>query len=207
MAYSVRKTYWAPGGEGLGGGGGVDGPPSTVTPDDGAITQPPVEPGGGTGTTPPSNGNNAADTALQTAVDYGNMSVMYYKINLESTKTNMYGEALEKWYYPPLETKCLITREAITNNDDEFGVTITNTITVSIPRITLDGYQFLPEVGDILMDREKMYEVNSIDQNFITLPGGAGQSQSNGTAGVTIIFVLSCYLTRLTKLNLIEYYQ
>ena len=26
--------------------------------------------------------------------------------------------------------------------------------------------------GDVVMDREKMYEINSIDQNFITLPGG-----------------------------------
>jgi len=206
MAYSIRKTYWAPGGEGLGGGGGIDGPSSTATPDDGTPATPPIDQGGGT-ETPSGGGAGPADTALQTAVDYSNMSVMYYKINLESTKTNMYGEALEKWYYPPLQTKCLITRDAITNSDDEFGVTVANTITVSIPRITLDGYQFLPEVGDILMDREKMYEVNSIDQNFITLPGGSGQAQSNGTAGVTVIFVLSCYLTRLTKLNLIEYYQ
>jgi hypothetical protein len=206
MAYSIRKTYWAPGGEGLGGGGNEYSSPPTATPNDGTTTQPPADPGGGTGT-PSGGGAGPADVALQTAVDYGNMSVMYYKINLESTKTNMYGEALEKWYYPPLQTKCLITREAITNSDDEFGVTVANTITVSIPRITLDAYQFIPEVGDVLMDREKMYEVNSIDQNFITLPGGADQSQSNGTAGVTVVFVLSCYLTRLTKLNLIEYYQ
>lgn len=206
MAYSIRKIFWEEGGGGLGGGGGVIGPEPTATPDNGITTPPPGDLGGGTGT-PANGGGGAADTALQTAVDYGNMSVMYYKINLESTKTNMYGEALEKWYYPPLQTKCLITRDAITNGNDEFGVTIANTITVSIPRITLDGYQFLPEVGDVLMDREKLYEVNSIDQNFITLPGGTGQTISNGTAGVTTIFVLSCYLTRLTKLNLIEYYQ
>ena len=201
MAYSIRKIFIYDGDCGGVGGGNCDDNNNNISGDTNNTTTA-LE-----GNSPPINDDNPADVALQTAVDYGNMRVMYYKINLENTKTNMYGEALEKWYYPPLQTKCLITRDDIKNSDDEFGVTVANTITVSIPRIIIDGYQFLPEVGDIVMDREKMYEVNSIDQNFITLPGGAGQTQSNGTAGVTVIFVLSCYLTRLTKLNLIEYYQ
>jgi hypothetical protein len=149
-----------------------------------------------------------ADDALVTAVNYMNMDVKYFKINLESTKTNMYGESLEKWYYPPLEVKCLIERAEIINGDDEFGVTVSNSIVVKIPKSLLSTYGFLPEVGDIVLDREKMYEINSIDQNFITLPGGTGQQSITGnTTGVTILFILKGYLTRITKLNLIEYYQ
>lgn len=198
----ITKYYWCVGGGGIGGCEDVDGPP--IEPDNPADLGGPPSDGSGDGT----GGGGAGDDALTTAVDYMNMDVKYFKINLESTKTNMYGEALEKWYYPPLQVKCLIERAEIVNGDDEFGVTISNDIVVKIPRALLSTYGFLPEVGDIVMDRERMYEINSIDQNFITLPGGTGaQTITGDTTGVTVLFILKGYLTRVTKLNLIEYYQ
>ena len=199
----VKFFPWTEGGGGIGGGPEYDG--GGVTPED--PIGPGDTPGGGDGG-PGGGDGGPGDDALTTAVDYMNMDVKYYKINLESTKTNMYGEALEKWYYPPLQVKCIIERAEIVNGDDEFGVTVSNDIVVKIPRSSLDVYGFFPEVGDVVMDREKMYEINSIDQNFITLPGGTGaQSTTGDTAGVTVLFILKGYLTRITKLNLIEYYQ
>ena len=199
----VKFFGWTEGGGGIGGGPEYDG--GGVEIDD--PIGPEDTPGGGDGG-PGGGDGGPGDDALTTAVDYMNMDVKYYKINLESTKTNMYGESLEKWYYPPLQVKCIIERAEIVNGDDEFGVTVSNDIVVKIPRSSLDVYGFLPEVGDVIMDREKMYEINSIDQNFITLPGGTGaQSTTGDTAGVTVLFILKGYLTRITKLNLIEYYQ
>ena len=202
----ITKYYFCPGGGGIGGCPEVDGPPIEPDEEPKDIGDEPGDgegDGGGDG-----GGGGGGDDALAAAVDYMNMDVKYFKINLESTKTNMYGEALEKWYYPPLEVKCIIERAEIVNGDDEFGVTVSNDIVVKIPRSSLETYGFFPEVGDIVMDREKMYEINSIDQNFITLPGGTGaQSTTGDTAGVTVLFILKGYLTRITKLNLIEYYQ
>ena len=200
----LTKFFWTEGGGGIGGGpeydGGGIGIDDPIGPGD--------PPGGGDGGGVGGGGGGAGDTPLEVAVDYMNMDIKYFKINLESTKTNMYGEALEKWYYPPLQVKCIIERAEIINGDDEFGVTVSNDIVVKIPRSLLSTYGFLPEVGDIVMDREKMYEINSIDQNFITLPGGTGaQSTTGDTNGVTVLFILKGYLTRITKLNLIEYYQ
>ena len=199
----VKFFPWTEGGGGIGGGpeydGGGIGIDDPIGPGD--------TPGGGDGG-PGGGDGGPGDDALTTAVDYMNMDVKYYKINLESTKTNMYGESLEKWYYPPLQVKCIIERAEIVNGDDEFGVTVSNDIVVKIPRSSLETYGFLPEVGDVVMDREKMYEISSIDQNFITLPGGTGAQTTTGdTAGVTVLFILKGYLTRITKLNLIEYYQ
>ena len=204
---TIIKFYgWTEGGGGIGGGPDYDG--GGVQPDDG--TPPGDTPGGGDGSGDGTggDGDGAGDDALTTAVDYMNMDVKYFKINLESTKTNMYGESLEKWYYPPLQVKCIVERAEIVNGDDEFGVTVSNDIVVKIPRSLLSLYGFLPEVGDIVMDRDRMYEINSIDQNFITLPGGTGaQTLTGDTTGVTVLFILKGYLTRVTKLNLIEYYQ
>lgn len=153
------------------------------------------------------SGNSVIDKALVGITLFSNMNVKYFKINLESTITNLYGEATEKWYYQGADVRCLIDRGVTSNGDDEFGVTVSQTITVSIPKALLIQYNFLPEVGDIVMDRERYYEVSSIDSIFATLPGVGSSNSQQGTTGQITMYVLSCYLTRTSKLNLIEYYQ
>jgi hypothetical protein len=153
------------------------------------------------------NVGNPLDPTIVSQTLYTNMNVLYHKINLELTKTNIYGEALEKWYYQPVNVRCTIERGEITYGDDDYGVTIANTIKVTIPKALLQQYNFLPEVGDILMDRERYYEVNSIDTQFVTLPGTNAQNSVIGTTGQIVTFILSGYLTRITKLNIIPYYQ
>ncbi len=62
-----------------------------------------------------------------------------FKIDLYNTKPNLYGELLEKWYYPPIEVKCLIERGVITNTDTEFGVDVNQTLTVTVSKTEFEG--------------------------------------------------------------------
>jgi hypothetical protein len=163
--------------------------------------------GGDGGTGGGGSGGGGIDDILIGQTLYTNMNVIYYKINLGETVTNMYGESLEKWYYTPINVRCMLERGEITNDDDEFGVTIANTLKITIPRALLQSYNFLPEVGDIVMDREKYYEVKSLDTQFITVPGTGASNSILGTTGQVVLYVLGAYLTRVTKLNIIPYYQ
>jgi hypothetical protein len=147
-------------------------------------------------------GNNINNTVM-----FSNMEVKYYKINLEYTKANIYGEAIEKWYYPANQVKCLIERGTISNKDDEFGVHIDQNLTISIPRDYAQLYNILPEAGDIVMDRERFYEISSVDSIFGTISGVRTPNGIQGTNGQVLMYVLTAYLTRVSKLNLIEYYQ
>jgi hypothetical protein len=145
------------------------------------------------------------DQATQAAINYSNMKVGYFKIDLYKTQVNMYGESVEKWYYPPVEVKCLIERGDFAYTDTEYGPDINQTIKVTIPRLNLEDLNFTPEVGDIITDQEKYYQVNTIDRSFITIPGGGDAGASLGTPGQIILFTLNAYLTRTTTLNLIQY--
>jgi hypothetical protein len=207
----VKYLDWADGGGGIVviGGGGATGGPSDPTTDPVTPSPAPDPPtGGGTGAGDNNiGGGNPADNNIVSQTLYSNMTVDYYKINLEATKTNIYGEALENFYYPSIRISCLVTRNPITFSESEFGTEANSTITVAIPRALLDQYGFLPEVGDILIDRERVFEVSGIDPTFVTIPGSANQSSKGDSAGFTIIYNLTCYLTRITKLNLIEYHQ
>jgi hypothetical protein len=156
---------------------------------------------GGGGSTGGAIGNG-----MNNSVNFSNMEVKYYKINLEATKTNMYGEALEKWYYTPISVKCLIDRSTITSTDDELGISVGQTVTLTIPRDFAQIYNLYPENGDIVMDRERYYEINNVDENFVTIPGAATPNGTQGTVGQTTSYQLTGYLTKMTKLNIIPYY-
>ena len=159
---------------------------------------------------PPTVGTNVIkntypDEAADIATKFSNQKVGYFKIDLYKTKVNMYGESTEKWYYPPFEIRCLIDRGEFAYTDTEYGPDVNQTIKVTISRIALEEVGITPEVGDILTDQEKYYQVNTVDRSFITIPGSGDAGSSLGTPGQIVLYTLGAYLTRTTNLNLIQY--
>jgi len=151
--------------------------------------------------------NNYIDQAIQAQINYSNMKVGYFKIDLYKTQVNMYGESIEKWYYPPFEVKCLIERGDFVYSDTEYGPDVNQTITIKIPKLNIDetGLNFIPEVGDIITDQERYYQVNTVDRSFITIPGAGDAGSTVGTPGQIVLYSLGAYLTRTTQLNLVKY--
>jgi len=176
--------------------------PPAPTPRPPVPTPPPAPP---TGSVIVAGGGGIINN-LDNQISYSNQKVGYFKIDLYNTKPNLYGESTEKWYYPPIEVKCLLERGEFTNTDTEYGVDTTQTITVTVSKTEFETtYNFTPEVGDIITDQERYYEVSSIDRKFVTLPGTGTSASTVGTPGLIVLYVLSAYLTRTSRLNLIKY--
>jgi hypothetical protein len=170
-------------------------PPPTPTP-------PPPPP---TGSVIVNGGGGIVDN-LNNQISYSNQKIGYFKIDLYNTKPNLYGESIEKWYYPPVQVKCLLERGEFINTDTEYGTDVNQTITVTVSKTEFETtYNFTPEVGDIITDEERFYEVSSINRSFVTLPGTGTSASTTGTPGFIILYVLSAYLTRTSKLNLVKY--
>ena len=53
--------------------------------------------------------------------DVVEQEVLYYKLSLEDTLSNLYGEAMTKNYWEPLKLNCLITRGDQVITTDDFG--------------------------------------------------------------------------------------
>jgi len=159
---------------------------------------PPQPPAGGPSLQP----NPITNNVINTAIDSTNQRVGYFKIDLYNTKANLYGESTEKWYYPPVEVKCILERGDVTNTDTEYGVDVNQTLIMKVSIDTFQTtYKFTPEVGDIVSESERYYEINSINRTVITQPGGT----PGGIPSQTILYVLSAYLTRTSKLNIVKY--
>lgn len=92
--------------------------------------------------------------------------IAYYKIKLEETVTNIYGEAASgKFYGEPVLLNCLIQREDQQFPESDLGVDFTWAVTYKFLREDLIDANVVPEVGDIIMYYDNYYEVDDTNAN------------------------------------------
>jgi hypothetical protein len=149
--------------------------------------------------------NTQPTSNITQQIIYTNMSVGYWKIDLERTRTNIYGESSEKWYWEPVIVPCNLNRGEISVIENEFGIDSKQNITLTVPLTTFQNLGFAPEVGDIVGDADKYYEVDNVSEEFFTLPGTGTTNNTSTTPGQYITFQISAHLTRISKLNLLPF--
>jgi hypothetical protein len=96
---------------------------------------------------------------------------VYYKLKLNETKVNMYGEAASsRYYFEPVILFARIQRsEQEFPQDELLGVDFQWGIDFKFLRDDLVDINLVPEVGDIIMYNEGYYEVHTTNANrFIT---------------------------------------
>jgi hypothetical protein len=103
-------------------------------------------------------------------------SVVLYKLIIENSKTNLYGESLNKTYYQGLNCTAVIAREDTTTNYDTFGPDVTQTVEFKFNRFTLNEKDFYPEIGDIIFHNNAYFEINNVREDQL-VGGRTGESE------------------------------
>ena len=85
-----------------------------------------------------------------------------YKISVEDTDANIYGESSKKYFQTGFRVNCLISFEEPTTNFDEFGPDKKTNIEIYFHRTTLNEADFYPEIGDIVDWNDVYFEMNSV---------------------------------------------
>ena len=130
--------------------------------------------------------------------------VGYYKISLQDTEANIYGEALSKTFLPPVLVNCLITLADQVVTVDEFGPDLQRNLSFAFLRDDLVDARLVPEVGDIIMIYENYYEVDTVRENQYFF--GKDPSYNYGRSdkfGASISIVCDTHLTRADKLGIL----
>ena len=91
--------------------------------------------------------------------------VAFYKLALQETQSNLYGESLEKTFFTPLVMQCIITRGDQVYTTDDFGPDINRELTFAFLRDDFVDLNMVPEVGDIIMLSESYYEIDAVVEN------------------------------------------
>lgn len=138
------------------------------------------------------------------------IEVEIFKLSLNDTEQNLYGESGKKIYYQPVRFFCLINKDAQTQNDNDTGLDSTQTVQFKFLREDLRNKEFVFDVGDIIKFDERYYEIDNINnqqywmgRNNETIPVTT-EGRTDIDYGFNISVIVETHLTRLSQLNLVE---
>ena len=124
------------------------------------------------------------DAVIETAV-------VLYKLIIEDSKTNLYGESLNKTYYQGVETTAVIEREASATEYEGFGSDKNQLVEFRFNRFTLEDTGFYPEVGDIIFHNNGYFEIDNVREDQLI----------GGQTGNKFSIICSTFMTRRSTIQ------
>ena len=124
-------------------------------------------------------------------------SVDIYKVSLDESNTNMYGESTDggaKVFEKGFQVNCLINFNEPEAVEDELGPDVKGTIDMNFHRNSLSGSGFYPEIGDIVDWNEQYWEIGAVTEPQLI----AGSQDFNHSIKAV------AHITRLSAVNLSE---
>ena len=128
--------------------------------------------------------------------------IEFFKLVVESSNSNIYGESESKSYYDSILIPCLITKESKTANMDDYGHTYTRTAQFGISRDILEKAGFYPEVGDIVLWDNEYYELDNVDANQYFVGKNPDTWPNGAQHGYSVSILCDAHATRQTPLGI-----
>jgi len=121
--------------------------------------------------------------------------VVLYKLIIEDSKTNLYGESLSKSYYQGVNAAAIIQRDDTSTNYEGFGGDASQTVQFRFNRFTLEETGFYPEVGDIIFHNDAYFEIDNVTED--QLIGGRVDTGN----GEKFSIICSTFMTRRSSIQ------
>jgi hypothetical protein len=124
--------------------------------------------------------------------------IEFFKLIVERSDSNVYGESESKSYYDSILIPCLITKETKNAVMDDYGHTYTRTAQFAITRDILERADFYPEVGDIIFWDNEYYELDNVDANQYFTGKNPDTWPNGDTHGYSVSVLCDAHATRQT---------
>jgi hypothetical protein len=130
--------------------------------------------------------------------------IEFFKMIVERSASNLYGEAEKKTYYNSILIPCLITKDDKTANMDDYGHTYTRTSQFAISRDLLERAGFYPEVGDIVFWDNEYYELDNVDANQYFVGKNPDTWPNGSNFGYSVSVLCNAHATRQTPQSIVN---
>jgi len=130
--------------------------------------------------------------------------VLFYKINLNSTSTNLYDETDYKQYDAPVLIPCLVTFDDPTWSAEDYGPDVTQTATFAFLLDDLVDDSNKPEVGDIVEYHSRFFEIDSTISNQVFAGKDPSDWFGGDTHGYSVSYICQAHQTRQSKVNIVK---
>ena len=124
--------------------------------------------------------------------------IEYFKLQVEQSNSNLYGESERKAYFDSILIPCLITKDEKSAAMDDYGHTYNRTAKFALSRDLLERATLYPEVGDIIFWDNEYFEIDNVDANqYFT--GKNPETWPNGSNhGYSVSIVCDAHVTSQT---------
>ena len=124
--------------------------------------------------------------------------IEFFKLDIETSNSNIYGESESKSYLDSILLPCLLTKNEKTANMDDYGHTYTRALQFALSRDILVKSNYYPEVGDIVFWDNEYYELGNVDANQYFV-GKNPETWPNGDShGYNVSIICDAHITRLS---------
>jgi len=127
-----------------------------------------------------------------------------YKLRIEHSNSNIYGETENKSYYDSILLPCLITKEDKNSSQDDYGHTYKRTAQFAISRDILVTADIYPEVGDIILWDNEYYQLDNVDANQYFTGKNPETWPNGGDHGYSVSIVVDAHATRQTPAGILD---
>lgn len=136
--------------------------------------------------------------------DIISQQIGYYKVKLNDTSTNVYGEAINKYYIGPVLLNCLIERGDFGVNRIEYNIDVTRESTFRFFKNHLIDANVFPEIGDVVFWNEHFFEVDNVNENQFIVGKDSDYAYSEGLEnyGNSLSIILNTHYTSPDKLGI-----
>lgn len=121
-----------------------------------------------------------------------------FKVNLNETKVNLYGEATNKTWHPGIELFVLINKEPQTAAYEGFGPETNQNIEFRFDRLLCEERNAYPEIGDVIYFDSAYFEIDNTTE--IQFVGGLPGENSDRNWSI----VCSTFMVSKSNLNIEE---
>ena len=110
--------------------------------------------------------------------------IAYYKYDYGKNKVNIYGEAIDKYFFTPVLLNCLIQRNDQVWGSSDLGPNVTRTMTFNLLRDDLKDAQVVPEVGDNVQENQLL---TGKSEEYPYAPNQLNPGLENSGSSISII--------------------
>ena len=118
-------------------------------------------------------------------------AVILYKLIIDDTTVNLYGESTSKTYYQGISCNAMIEREETTTQYEGFGSDTIQNVEFRFNRFILEEKGFYPEIGDIVFHNNAYFEIDNVRED--QLVGGQVVNKFS--------IICSTFMTRRTTIQ------
>ena len=124
--------------------------------------------------------------------------IEFFKLDIESSNSNIYGESESKSYFDSILIPSLVTKNEKVVNMDDYGHSYKRDAQFALSRDILEKADFYPEVGDIIFWDNEYYEIDNTDSNEYFMGKNPDTWPNGSEHGYSVSVICNAHVTRLS---------